>query len=148
MSNGNEVRVLPYSNEKTGLLYLDEFQISRALPAGPDGEQMPEELKFTFKFEVPETISILRFHYIVPAHCSDILLHIFLDGEKKAESPWLGPIDAKKFDFFMQFTNISAGAHKLTLQPEGRRGINERGCNRGCLGRWGGTVIIYGDRVR
>jgi hypothetical protein len=148
MRNEKVERMLPYSNQKTGLLYLDEFQISRPVPPGGDGDQMPEELRVTFEIEVPETMSILRFHYIVPRHCSDIRLHIFLDGEKKAKSPWLGPIDAKKFDFFMKFTNISAGTHTLTLQPEGMEGINGRGCNKGCLGRWGGTVIVYGDWIR
>ncbi len=144
--NSKENRVLPYSNEKTGLLYLDEFQIGRR-PIN-DGIQMPPELKVAFQFEVLPEKNIIRFHYIAPAHCSDIRLHIFLDGEKKAKSPWLGPIDAKKFDFFVKFADISPGNHTLTLQPEGRVGVNDRGCNKGSLGRWGGTVIVYGDKIR
>ena len=78
------------------------------------------------------------------AHCSDVRLHVFLDGEKVLTTQWMGydgrspalPLQTNKITLH----DVEKGGHDLVLVPEGRIS----GCNNeGFLFSWGGIAVIY-----
>lgn len=74
-------------------------------------------------------------------HCSDIRVHLFVDGVLKHTSAFLGPgVSTGAVDL----GPVTPGAHSLGVQAEGRVG----GCNFGRLGSWGGTLTVVTSEPR
>jgi hypothetical protein len=82
------------------------------------------------------TTGVLLVEYTAAAtHCSDVRMHFLVDGVERALSGFLTPGQSSGF---FDVGPVSAGAHTVTLQAEGRVG----GCNTGALQGWGGTSMI------
>ena len=82
------------------------------------------------------TTGVLLVEYTAsPGHCSDVRMHFLVDGVEQALSGFLG---AGASTGFLNVGPVSAGAHTVTLQAEGR----VSGCNSGQLVGWGGTSSI------
>ena len=97
------------------------------------------DISFQYFVDVREDITgSLNFH------CSDVKLHVVLDGKEVYVTDWLGyqdrnpalPLQTEK----ITIKQLSSGDHYLTLIPEGRVG----GCNtQGYVLSWGGTLAIF-----
>lgn len=97
-----------------------------------------------------ETIRVLGIEFTAsPQCCSDIRLHIFLDGQRLAvttnngqqpTTTFLGPGQSTRdANFIAKFTDMNAPTrYQLSIQAEGRVG----GCNAGSLSSWGGTLLV------
>jgi hypothetical protein len=68
-----------------------------------------------------------------PLTCSNVRLHVLLDGTEIAVTPFVGPGQTTGF---ISLGFIGPGTHTLGLQAEGEGG----GCNVGNLVSWAGTV--------
>lgn len=66
-------------------------------------------------------------------HCSDVRLRISVDGGRERVSPFISPGSTTPEYTFQ----VTAGAHRITVRAEGRRG----GCNHGDLRHWAGTLM-------
>ncbi|HVE48454.1 MAG TPA: hypothetical protein VNG69_02415 [Casimicrobiaceae bacterium] len=83
-----------------------------------------------------QTLGALQVEYTAAAtHCSDVRIHFLVDGVERALSGFVTPGTSTGF---FNVGPVSAGAHTVALQAEGRVG----GCNTGVLGAWGGTTSI------
>ena len=81
-----------------------------------------------------QTLGALELEYTAaPTHCSDVRMHFLVDGVERAVSAFLTPGASSGF---FNVGPVSAGAHTVALQAEGRVG----GCNTGALAGWGGTA--------
>jgi hypothetical protein len=82
------------------------------------------------------TTSTLRVQYVASSgHCSNVAVHIFVDGVEKAVTAFLTPGQASGF---FDVGPVSPGTHTVALQGEGTVG----GCNTGNLQNWGGTMDV------
>jgi hypothetical protein len=82
------------------------------------------------------TTGVLLVEYTAAAtHCSDVRMHFLIDGVERALSGFLTPGQGSGF---FDVGPVTAGAHTVALQAEGRVG----GCNTGALAGWGGTSMI------
>jgi hypothetical protein len=66
-------------------------------------------------------------------HCSDIIVHVSIDGYVPSLLGRVGPGQTAKQGF-----GVGPGNHVLRVRAEGITG----GCNTGALSSWGGTVRI------
>jgi hypothetical protein len=91
------------------------------------------------------TVSALgmEFRSTDPNACSDIFLHILLDGEEIYTTDAVGPVSGNDTTYWVDLSFAAyEGEHTLTLSPEGILG----GCNTGTLGGWGGTLTVQTDQ--
>ena len=88
-------------------------------------------------FTAPVTTSgVLQVQYTASAgHCSNVRVHVLLDGTEVALSAFLAPGASSSV---FSLGPVSAGTHTLGLQGEGTVG----GCNVGSLVNWGGTATV------
>jgi hypothetical protein len=87
------------------------------------------------------TAGLLLVQYNASAgHCSDVRVHILVDGTERALSAFLAPGQSSGF---LNVGPVAPGAHVVALQAEGRVG----GCNAGFLLNWGGTAQVTVDGV-
>ena len=84
-----------------------------------------------------QTGSLLQVEYVAPStHCSSIRLHIFVDGNLKETTGFLGPGAGTGL---LDLGPVTAGTHAISLQAEGQLG----GCNFGDLVAWGGSLRVF-----
>jgi hypothetical protein len=87
------------------------------------------------------TISNLRVQYVASSgHCSNVAVHILVDGSERAVTAFLTPGQASGF---FDVGPVAAGSHVVALQGEG----TVSGCNVGTLQNWGGTMDVTTDAV-
>ncbi len=87
------------------------------------------------------TIANLRVQYVASSgHCSNVAVHILVDGVEKAVTAFLTPGQASGF---FDVGPVAAGSHVVALQGEG----TVSGCNVGTLQNWGGTLDVTTDTV-
>ena len=87
------------------------------------------------------TISNLRVQYNASSgHCSNVAVHILVDGVERAVTAFLTPGQASGF---FDVGPVSAGSHVVTLQAEG----TVSGCNVGAIVNWGGTMNVTVDAI-
>ena len=88
-------------------------------------------------FTMPITTSgVLQVQYTAsPGHCSNVRVHVLLDGTEVALSAFLAPGASSSV---FNLGPVSPGTHTLGLQGEGTIG----GCNTGNLANWGGTAAV------
>jgi hypothetical protein len=85
-----------------------------------------------------ETLGVLKVEFTALNRlCSDMRLHILLDGVEWETSNYFG-MDSKTTGV-LDLGTVSSGRHTLKFQPEGRLG----GCNTGYLESWGGSLVVY-----
>lgn len=83
-----------------------------------------------------QTTGLLKVRYTAPAtHCSDIRIHVFLDGQENAATERLKPGDASNW---LDLGAVSSGAHLVQCEAEGFVG----GCNAGTFSSWAGQLEI------
>jgi hypothetical protein len=70
-----------------------------------------------------------------PTHCSEIYMHVLLDGREVTR---LGPLAAGEAAAPLELGPVGAGAHLLQLLAEGYK----NGCNEGDIIGWGGTLEV------
>ena len=82
------------------------------------------------------TISTLRVQYVASSgHCSNVAVHILVDGVERAFTAFLTPGQSSGF---FDVGPVSAGSHVVALRGEG----TVSGCNTGNLLNWGGTIDV------
>jgi len=82
------------------------------------------------------TISTLRVQYNASVgHCSNVAVHILVDGVERAVTGFLTPGQASGF---FDVGPVSSGFHTVALRGEG----TVSGCNMGNLVNWGGTMDV------
>jgi len=82
------------------------------------------------------TASTLRVQYNASAgHCSNVAVHILVDGVEKAVTAFLTPGQSSGF---FDVGPVSPGFHTVALRGEG----TVSGCNIGNLQNWGGTLDV------
>ena len=69
------------------------------------------------------------------ALCSNIRMHLLVDGNEVAVTPFVG---ASQSTGVFNLGPVSPGSHVLGFQAEGQTG----GCNSGTLGGWSGTALV------
>ena len=87
------------------------------------------------------TVDLLQISYNpeMSSSCSDIFIHILLDGDEIYSTSQLGPLSGRSTTGSIDLSPyVSRGKHKLTLSPEGVLG----GCNSGTLGGWAGDLVV------
>ncbi len=83
-----------------------------------------------------DSSGILKIKYIAPqSHCSDIRIHIGVDGAEKSVSDPVRPGDTTGY---VDVGPVAPGGHIVSLRGEGVLG----GCNTGTVTSWGGSAII------
>jgi hypothetical protein len=101
----------------------------------PPGDQKCAEVP-SVTFDATTPAAIVDFT-ADPAHCSDIIVHVIVDGTE-----WgafiVGPGER---DGGLRIP-LSGGRHTIAVQAEGMAG----GCNTGRLASWGGKLHITGNR--
>lgn len=106
--------------------------------------QMQPVLVCEFNEVSPDAARVIRFQYHAwDKHCSDIRLHIYLDGVDVGTTEWLGypgrdPELSMKTEI-ISIENVLVRNHILTFQPQGREG----GCNHGYISDWGGEMYFF-----
>lgn len=93
-------------------------------------------------FSIPvQSLGVLQVEYTAsPTHCSDVRMHVLVDGVERALSAFLTPGQSSGF---LDVGPVTAGSHTVALQAEGRVG----GCNTGALAGWGGTARVIATQV-
>jgi len=82
------------------------------------------------------TLSTLRVQYNASSgHCSNVGVHILVDGVERAVTAFLTPGQSSGF---FDVGPVSSGVHVITLNGEG----TVSGCNSGNLINWGGTLDV------
>ena len=82
------------------------------------------------------TTSTLRVQYNASAgHCSNVAVHILVDGVEKAVTAFLTPGQSSGF---FDVGPVNPGFHTVALRGEG----TISGCNVGNLQNWGGTMDV------
>jgi hypothetical protein len=115
---------------------------------GGDPEtQRSKQLDFTTNVK---TVDILRMEFSMDhSACSDISLHIILDGSEVTTIENLGPLSEQYSTGIIDLGPLK-GKHKLTLSPEGIPS-NEDGdgsCNHGTLFAWAGKLTVYTNEYK
>jgi hypothetical protein len=130
------VPTLPPPPTAAPIAVTNTYNISNC--CGDTGTQRSSPIDYTVTIR---TVSLLQLSFnAAPAGaCSDIFLHILLDGNEIYSTGQLGPLSGKYTTGSIELSPyISQGKHKLTLSPEGIVG----GCNSGTLGGWAGNLIV------
>ena len=98
--------------------------------------QTSTELCAVIPTEQVTTSSVLTVDFTAsPSHCSDIIVHILVDGVEKFVS---GPLAPGVGTGVENLGPVSSGGHTVGIQAEGVIG----GCNTGVIASWGGTLDI------
>ena len=106
---------------------------------GPTGTQVSSALDYSIPID---TIDLLQLIFETAGGCSDVQLHIFLDGSEIYTSNFSGPITGNTSTGWLNLGPMSPGSHTLILRPEGRSTGQPGDCNSGTLGGWAGTVQV------
>ena len=106
---------------------------------GTTGTQASSQLDYSVPID---TIDLLQLRFETAGGCSDVRLHIFLDGSEIYTSNFLGPISGDTSTAWLNLGPVSPGSHTLILQPEGRSTGQPGDCNTGTLGGWAGTLQV------
>ena len=146
-------QVLPAFSDPNALNSINASQVTQFANGGgsaAQGEIQPA-LKEVTLFNVTES-GVAKFQYFVDvkedatptfAHCSDIRLHVNIDGRYVGVTQWLGyegrPLPLPLDTGIISVNGITPGKHFLVLVPQGRVG----GCNSGYLYSWGGVMVIF-----
>jgi uncharacterized caspase-like protein len=116
-----------------------ENAYSVSVCCGPTGTQISDQLDFSASIY---TIDLLQLRFATAAGCSDVQLHVFLDGAEIYTSEFLGPITGNTSVGWLDLGPVSPGDHTLILRPEGRVTGLPGDCNSGTLGGWAGTLQV------
>jgi hypothetical protein len=94
-----------------------------------------------------DTINMLWLKFDTEAGaCSDVRLHIFVDGNLIRVTDFYGPITGNTSTGWLDLGAVSTGSHTLTLRPEGRATGQPGDCNSGTLGGWAGPLQVQTNR--
>ncbi len=108
---------------------------------GTPGTQRSKQLDFTINVK---TVSVLQIEFRASSSaCSDIFLHILVDGKEVFTSKNLGPVSEQYATGLIELGPLKEGKHKLTLSPEGVPNNDDSSCNYGTLSAWAGTLTVY-----
>jgi hypothetical protein len=101
--------------------------------------QRSDSLDYTLNINTVDTLQV-EFKSTDPNACSDVFLHILVDGDELYTTGAIGPVSGNDTSGLIDLSSsISGGEHTLTISPEGIPG----GCNQsGILGGWGGTLTV------
>lgn len=109
--------------------------------AGGDSEaQRSKQLDFTINVK---TVDVLQMEFEMKAACSDIFLHILLDGKEVYTTENIGPISGQYTTGLIDLGPLKEGKHRLTLSPEGVPNNDDDSCNYGSLLSWAGILTVY-----
>lgn len=127
---------IPPTATSAPIIVTDTYNISEC--CGYPGTQRSPAIDYKINVR---TVSLLRMEFsLSPTGCSDVYLHVLLDG---TEIRTIGPIGPGRGIFASGSIDlspyISGDQHILTISPEGVAG----GCNSGFLESWAGDLIVY-----
>jgi hypothetical protein len=127
---------IPPTATSAPIIVTDTYNISEC--CGYPGTQRSPAIDYKINVR---TVSLLRMEFsLSPTGCSDVYLHVLLDG---TEIRTIGPIGPDRGIFATGSIDlspyISGGQHILTISPEGITG----GCNSGFLESWAGDLTVY-----
>ena len=121
-------------SQETGNFQPD-LRVDSIVDVGPEDRQVG----FQYYVDIDDDLT-----GATTAHCSDVKLHILLDGKEVHVTDWLGyegrdpslPLQTEK----IMINKVPPGEHYVGLVPEGR----VSGCNtQGYVLSWGGTLAVY-----
>jgi hypothetical protein len=105
---------------------------------GDAGTQRSSPIDYTTTIRTVNFLQV-TFNPEMASSCSDIYIHILLDGDEIYSTAQIGPLSGRSSTGSIDLSPyVSQGKHKLTLSPEGVVG----GCNSGTLGGWAGSLIV------
>jgi len=83
------------------------------------------------------TTNLLQVQFVssAPLACSDVRIHLFVDGTEITVTGFVAPAGSSGF---FNLGPVTAGSHVLGFQAEGQVG----GCNVGTLASWAGTIQV------
>ena len=102
---------------------------------------MSEQLNYTLQFDTVNQFQI-KFDAQIAGSCSDVRLHIYLDGSQLEVTEYYGPISGVTTSGWLDFSPVPGGAHTLVLKPEGHMSGQPGDCSHGTLGGWAGTLGV------
>jgi hypothetical protein len=124
---------IPPSPVPLPIVKIYSYDVSKC--CGIQGTQMSPQIDYNLDIE---TLGVLQVEFTALNRlCSDMRLHILLDGVEWETSNYFG-MDSKTTGV-LDLGPVSSGKHTLKFQPEGRLG----GCNTGYLESWGGPLVVY-----
>ena len=124
-----------------GSLEVGNLQPNLRIDSVVDVTPQNKEVSFQYFVDIRDDLTGSRIF-----HCSDVRLHVLLDGKEIHVTDWLGYEDgdtslALKTDK-ITIGKVSPGEHHVGLIPEGR----VTGCNvQGYVLSWAGTIAIFDD---
>jgi hypothetical protein len=105
-------------------------------PLGVTDCQTATELCAVIPTVIVQTSSVLMVNFTAsPLHCSDIIVHILVDGAEKYVSGALAPGASTGVQ---NLGPVPGGTYTLGVQAQGVLG----GCNSGTLASWSGTLDV------
>ncbi len=122
-----------------GSLEIGNFQPNLRVDIPVNIDHQKKEVSFQYFVETKDDLTgSLIFH------CSDVRLHVYIDGKEVYVTDWLGYQDRDPALNLqtekITINKVSPGDHTIGLIPEGRLG----GCNtQGYVLSWGGTTAIF-----
>jgi hypothetical protein len=131
------VPTLPPPPTAAPIAVTNTYNISSC--CGDAGTQRSSPIDYTVTIRTVDFLQI-SFNAAMAGACSDIYLHVLLDGDEVYTTGQIGPLSGKSTTGSIDISPyVSRGKHKLTLSPEGIVG----GCNSGTLGGWAGDLIVH-----